>query len=339
MAVTKLARNSYIFIAAAIILVGWLKLTTLALTLLFAYFALSKLYFFGRKWLAVGLFLVVMAGVSYGFVFFVKEAIETLPKIAHTSIPMIIDYAAKHGIDVGFTDLQTLKTRLLSSVTEELRYFGTLAKIATREVAIVIIAIVVSISIFFNARFQLGDGPTTRNNLYAGFCDELTARFTSFFRSFELVMGAQLIISGINTFLTAIFVLAVDLPYAGVIIVVTFLCGLLPIIGNILSNTVTVSIAFTVSPQMALGALAFLVIIHKFEYFLNSKIIGERIKNPVWLTLIALILGERLMGIPGMILAPVILHFLTVEASAIRLPMKTPELVEPAPEEFVELKR
>jgi predicted PurR-regulated permease PerM len=184
----------------------------------------------------------------------------------------------------------------------------------------------------------LGDGPATRNNLYSRFCEELGKRFASFYRSFDLVMGAQLIISSINTVLTAIFVLTVGLPYAGVIIVVTFMCGLLPIIGNIISNTITVAIAFTVSPKMAAGALAFLIVIHKLEYFLNSKIIGERIKNPVWLTLIALILGERLMGIPGMILAPVVLHFIKVEASSIKVPTKTPELAEPTPEEYAELK-
>jgi predicted PurR-regulated permease PerM len=33
------------------------------------------------------------------------------------------------------------------------------------------------------------------------------------------------------------------------------------------------------------------------------------------MTLLALILGEKLMGIPGMILAPVVLHYIKVEAS------------------------
>ncbi len=60
--------------------------------------------------------------------------------------------------------------------------------------------------------------------------------------------------------------------------------------------------------------LVYLVLIHKLEYFLNSKIIGERIKSPMWLTLVGIILGERLMGIPGMILAPVVLHYVKVEA-------------------------
>jgi predicted PurR-regulated permease PerM len=45
------------------------------------------------------------------------------------------------------------------------------------------------------------------------------------------------------------------------------------------------------------------------------------------LTLLALILGERLMGIPGMILAPVILHYIKVETSklpASRVPDREP---------------
>ena len=50
----------------------------------------------------------------------------------------------------------------------------------------------------------------------------------------------------------------------------------------------------------------------------GSKIIGYRIKNPMWLTLLALVIGERFMGIPGMILAPVFLDYVKVEMS--RLP-------------------
>jgi predicted PurR-regulated permease PerM len=74
----------------------------------------------------------------------------------------------------------------------------------------------------------------------------------------------------------------------------------------------------------------FLVLIHKLEYFLNSKVIGSRIRNPVWLTLIALIIGERLMGIPGLILAPVVLNYLRVEMLKVEVPPQ--EDVVPVPE-------
>ncbi|MDX6462054.1 MAG: hypothetical protein QOE55_5751, partial [Acidobacteriaceae bacterium] len=95
-------------------------------------------------------------------------------------------------------------------------------------------------------------------------------------------------------------------------------CGLLPIVGNIISNAVIVGVGFTLSSRTGVYALVFLVVIHKLEYFLNSKIVGKRINSPMWLTLIGLLVGERLMGIPGMILAPVVLHFINVEASAYR---------------------
>jgi len=39
----------------------------------------------------------------------------------------------------------------------------------------------------------------------------------------------------------------------------------------------------------------------------------------MWLTLVGIVLGEKLMGIPGMILAPVVLHYIKVEASKRRL--------------------
>jgi predicted PurR-regulated permease PerM len=42
------------------------------------------------------------------------------------------------------------------------------------------------------------------------------------------------------------------------------------------------------------------------------------------------VLGEKLMGIPGMILAPVVLHYIKVEASRNKVATATPEMVKPA---------
>jgi len=85
-----------------------------------------------------------------------------------------------------------------------------------------------------------------------------------------------------------------------------------------------VGIGFTVSPSTALVALIFLVVVHKLEYFLNSKIVGWRIHNPLWLTLLGLIVGERLLGVPGMILAPIVLYYVKLEASAMKVSSESP---------------
>lgn len=312
-------RFSYLFMLGLLVLVVALHLATPLLAALFSYLVLTKLVFTRRagRWVAVIIFTVLIAGAAYGLGYFVKHAVTALPKIADQSIPSVIEWAKQHNIQLPFTDFDSLKDLAMDSVKVEARYLSGFAKAArgaTTNIVFLIAGCVVAMSLFLNPRFELSSsGPT--HNLYAVACAEIANRFRTLYDSFKTVMGAQIIISAINTVLTAIFVISLGFPYPVVIIGATFICGLLPVVGNIISNTVVVMVGFTISPQMALGALAFLVIIHKLEYFLNSKIVGWRIRNPLWLTLLGLIVGERLMGIPGMILAPVILNYIKLEAS------------------------
>jgi predicted PurR-regulated permease PerM len=52
-----------------------------------------------------------------------------------------------------------------------------------------------------------------------------------------------------------------------------------------------------------------LVGIHKLEYFLNSKIIGDIVHLPMVMTLLSLIVCEVLLGLVGLILAvPLVLY-------------------------------
>jgi predicted PurR-regulated permease PerM len=317
----------YWLVFLMLVMAGWLDLATPLLAVLFSYFVLTKLRYGRNKIVPACVFIVLVLGISYGFGYVIKEAIDALPKVFEESFPKVLSYANSHGINMPEDDKQALHELKAAGITwlkAQLGYLGNFAKIATKEFAFLIIGIVVAISLFFNSQIDLDRGRhAVSNNLYSFACDEILTRFRSFFESFNRVMGAQIIISTLNTGFTAIYVLSIDLPYKSVVIAVTFLCGLLPIIGNLISNTVIVALSLRVSPQLAIWSLIFLVALHKLEYFLNSKIIGDRIKNPVWLTLLGLIIGERLMGIPGMILAPVVLNFVKVEASKIEVPGRT----------------
>jgi predicted PurR-regulated permease PerM len=317
----RAARISYWFILGTIVLVGWLDLAMPLLAILFAYLALTKLHFFKRwgRWPAVVIFLVFLSGVTYNLGALINQAVHTLPIVAEDATPKVIHWAKEHKIELPFTDFDSLKVLITDTVSTQMHYVGSVAKIArgaSKQFAFFVIGVVVAISIFLNPRIELDRRVAApANSFYSACCDEIKARFATFYGSFATVMGAQIVISAINTFFTAIFILLVQLPHATVVIGLTFLCGLLPVIGNLISNTIIVGIAFTVSPSRALMALIFLITIHKLEYFLNGKIIGGRIHNPMWLTLLALVVGEKLMGVPGMILAPVILHYVKVEAS------------------------
>ena len=332
---TNQARLSYAVLAVTLILVGVLKLGAPLLAILFSYFVLTQLSRFIRnKWLTLAVFILLVAAISYTATHFTRAAISALPKIADNSIPSALTWAEAHNLQLPFTDFESLKAQTIDAVKEQAHYLGNVANFArhaSTTFVFILIAVVCAVSIFFNSQLDLfRETHKVRNNLYSVCCDEITARFTEFYRSFSTVMGAQMTISAINTIFTAVFVFAVQLPYAPVVIGLTFLCGLFPIVGNIVSNTVIVFIGFLVSPKVAIGALVFLIVIHKLEYFLNSKIIGARIRNPIWLTLIGLIVGERLMGMPGMILSPVVLNYIRVEMSKIEVAGRQVRAGQPA---------
>ena len=133
--------------------------------------------------------------------------------------------------------------------------------------------------------------------------------------AFRRVVFAQAWIASINTVFTALY-LAVLLPLLGIhlpllktMIAVTFLAGLMPILGNLISNAVIVLVSLSVSVNVALGSLVFLIGVHKLEYFLNARIIGSHIRSQAWELLIAMLVMEALFGIPGLIAAPIYYAF------------------------------
>jgi predicted PurR-regulated permease PerM len=326
-------RLSYAVLAATIILAGFLHLGVPLLVVLFSYFALRQFYFLTRRrWIALVLFIIVVAGIVGAAVYLTRAAILALPDVADTSIPSASAWAQKRQIELPFWDFESLRQSVVNTLGQEAHYLRNVAdfvKGAASTLVFSILAIVAAGSLFFKTGLDPHRGThRVKNNLYSICCDEVSMRFRDFYRSFATVMGAQITISLINTVLTAMFLLAVRMPHAPLLIAATFLCGLVPIAGNLVSNTVIVFVALTVSVKLAILGLLFLVVIHKLEYFLNSKIIGNRIRNPVWLTLIALILGERLMGIPGLILAPVVLNYLRVEMLTVEVQAAREEEVE-----------
>jgi predicted PurR-regulated permease PerM len=316
-------RFSYLFMIGVLVLAGTLHLGTALLATLFAFFALTSLRFLkrGGQWLAIVIFVLAVAGAAYGAGYFVRQTVRDLPEIADKAIPSVIQLARHYHVELPFTDYDSLKDRAREIVSSQTSYLAGVAKVArgaTNQFVFLIVGFVVAISLFLHPGFDSGPRrPPQGENLYTACCNQVAARVQVFYQSFATVMGAQVLISAINTVLTAGFALATHLPYTVVVLGVTFCCGLLPVVGNLISNTIIVAIALTVSPNLALAALIFLIAIHKLEYFLNSKIVGWRIRNPLWLTLLALVIGEKLMGVPGMILAPVVLNYVRLEASAI----------------------
>ena len=137
--------------------------------------------------------------------------------------------------------------------------------------------------------------------------------------SFEKVFFAQVKISAVNTTMTATYLfiilpaLGYRLPFRGTMLLVTFFCGLLPVIGNLISNSIILVLSLDLSAGVALGSFVFLVVVHKLEYFLNARIIGGQIESSAWEILAVMMVAEAVFGIPGVIIAPVVYAYVKYE--------------------------
>ncbi|WP_350298525.1 AI-2E family transporter [Pseudomonas putida] len=147
----------------------------------------------------------------------------------------------------------------------------------------------------------------------------LFERLSLLVKAFRNIVFAQIKISLLNTIFTGIFLAVVmplfdvHLPLTKTLIVLTFLLGLLPVIGNLMSNTLITIVGLSLSIWVAAAALGYLVVIHKIEYFLNARIVGGQISAKAWELLLAMLVFEAAFGLPGVVAGPIYYAYLKSE--------------------------
>jgi predicted PurR-regulated permease PerM len=207
--------------------------------------------------------------------------------------------------------LHEMSTQWLREHAAELRLYG--GEVGHAILYALIGMAIGAIGSLGEARPEESHGPLARS---------LAERATRLGDAFRRVVFAQVRISSLNTIFTAIYLLGllplfgVHLPFAKTLIAVTFVAGLLPVVGNLISNTIIVVVSLNVSLQVALASLGFLIGIHKLEYFLNARIVGHHIHAKMWELLIAMLLMEAAFGLAGLVAAPIFYAYLKNELAA-----------------------
>ncbi|WP_432417465.1 AI-2E family transporter [Comamonas flocculans] len=154
---------------------------------------------------------------------------------------------------------------------------------------------------------------------------QLTVRASRLGEAFRQIVAAQFWIAAFNTTLTAIFLLLVlplwgqKLPYTAMLITLTFVGGLIPIVGNLVCNAVITLVGLSVSPITAAACLAFLILIHKAEYVINARVVGQRTHIRVWELLTVLFVAEAIYGPAGLVAAPLLYAYAKKELAAAQL--------------------
>jgi predicted PurR-regulated permease PerM len=103
------------------------------------------------------------------------------------------------------------------------------------------------------------------------------------------------------------------------LITLTFIAGLIPIVGNLLCNAVLTLVGLSVSPVAAAACLGFLILIHKAEYVINAKVVGTRTHMGVWELLAVMFVAESVFGPAGLVAAPLFYAYLKKELEAAQL--------------------
>jgi len=146
---------------------------------------------------------------------------------------------------------------------------------------------------------------------YRPFARALVERTTRFREAFRSIIFAQVRIAALNTFFAWLYLgvvlplLGIHLPLVKTMVAITFLSGLIPIVGNLISNSVIVVVSLSHSLSVVIASIAFLMVIHKLEYFLNATIVGRQIHARAWELLVAMLVMEAAFGLAGLIAAPI----------------------------------
>lgn len=276
------------------------------------------------RWLAIALLAIVVIGLLVllivGIVLFFRsdagsptelyKRMMTIVEQARAQLPPWID----QQLPATTEQMRRVLADWLSRHTGTLQLAG---KEAVRVLAQLLIGMVLGALVALHAaRGEHSPAPLTQ---------ALSTRCENLSRAFRDIVFAQVKISLINTVFSALFLLValplfgVHLPLAKTLVGITFVVGLLPVVGNLISNTLVVVVALSSSLWIALAALIFLVAVHKLEYFLNARIVGTQIRARSWELLLAMLVMEAAFGLPGVVAAPVYYAYLKRELIAARL--------------------
>ncbi|WP_239349662.1 AI-2E family transporter [Snodgrassella communis] len=219
-------------------------------------------------------------------------------------------------------NLIELRANALNFIKEHVLYLQSVIKQLFHSLLIIIIGMIIGLIAGYQQNKRNITETSSTSTIYI---QALKDGIDRLILVFQYVAFSQVIIALFNTIMTAIFLLVVlplfgiHLPFSKSLILATFILGLIPIIGNLIVNTIMCLVAFTISFWIAVIVLAYLIIIHKIEYILNAKIVGTRIHAGICELLIAMVLSETLFGVIGLVFAPIFYAFLKLSLKQLKL--------------------
>lgn len=281
------------------------------------------------------LYILVISGIILMTYKVVPMMLKNLPELSSQLQVQVVKELkeASHKWDLAaYIDVDELKGSILKASSGIFQFLANSLTPLYKGVVQFIFAL--AINLFFYFESDKVEEAFTRdpNSLMTFVFKFIQIRLMIFYVFFRRVMGGQVIIALINTLISSVVIFALDLRHPFLMLFIVFFCGLFPVVGNLMSNSVLTINAFVATGMWGtIICLILLIGVHKLEYILNSKIIGGIVHLPMAITLGALIFSDVLLGIPGLILAIPLVLFVRHEFEHIRglAPVVSKDAVDP----------
>lgn len=163
--------------------------------------------------------------------------------------------------------------------------------------------IIVILSLYFMAsmarfkKFIYSLVPATRRSQFADLAEQIATAVGRY------VMG-QVSIGLIAAILAFIMMTILGIPFALVLAAITFLLGLIPLVGTITGAAIVTLVALTVSPTAALiSAIYYLIYMQVEAYVISPRVMSKAVSVPGAVVVVAALAGGAILGVLGALVA------------------------------------
>lgn len=118
----------------------------------------------------------------------------------------------------------------------------------------------------------------------------------------RITIQLQLVVAAVNTALTLPVLLLLGVHHIPSLMILIFVTGLVPVVGNIIAGVVLSLLAYQVHGLLGVGVLvALTAVLHKIEaYYLNPRLTTKHVHLPGFVIVVSLIAWEHLLGFVGL---------------------------------------
>ena len=272
-----------------------------------------------RKWgipravAVIGIFLTLIILVAATILIFIPPLADDLALFIK-SLPKILESVRIFGKDLGFKDLSLAITDISRDISKgeilsvlKTSFFGSSGFFATTTA---VIGSLVNLVLTFVLAVYLAleeDGVEKFLRLVVPVNKEeyITDLWERAQKKIGLWMQGQLLLSLFVSLLVYIPMLVLSIPYATLLAVLAFVGELIPMVGLTLATVPALFLAWMQGGTTLLGVVAFIYfIISQLEnHVLVPKVMNKLVGVPSVLVIIAIVIGAKLAGIWGVLLA------------------------------------